>query len=124
MTNGSRCIGLPSSLTSVNPSTIGLCKSTSLGHSGLSYPAAFALATSACNSSIEPTHFICPSSLRHTGRGVPQYRSREIAQSLTFLSHSPNRPSPTQSGAHSTSELNFNNCSLTAVMRTNHESIA
>ncbi len=81
---------------------MGLCKSTSSGHVGFSTPAEFAFSTSCCNSSIEPIHFISPSSLLHTGNGVPQKRSREIAQSFTFLSHSPNLPSPTQSGAHST----------------------
>ena len=81
---------------------MGRCKSTSSGHSGFSIPASRAFATSDCNSEIEPTHFISPDAERHTGSGVPQYRSLLIAQSLTFLSHSPNRPSPTQSGAHST----------------------
>ena len=38
--------------------------------------------------------------------------------------HSPKRPSPTQSGAHSTPSLNSRRRSLTAVIRTNHESIA
>src|SRR3989338_5748955 len=34
-----------------------------------------------------------------TGNGVPQYRSREIAQSFTSLSHSPKRPSPMCEGS-------------------------
>src|SRR3989344_739018 len=51
------------------------------------------------SSAMEPTvsHF---SHLvqRHTGKGVPQYRSRENAQSFFSLSHPPNRPSCKCSG--------------------------
>src|SRR3954464_14417885 len=45
------------------------------------------------NFSIESTIVRSPSAVVQIGSGVPQYRSRENAQSLTSRSHSPNRPS-------------------------------
>ena len=59
-----------------------------------------------------------------TGSGVPQYRSRESAQSTLFSSHSPKRPAPTSGGCQSTSRLSSSIRSFTAEVRTNHESRA
>ena len=56
-----------------------------------------------------------------TGSGVPQYRSREIAQSMLFVSHSPNRPSPIVGGCQSTRALRASIASRNAVVRTNHD---
>ncbi len=55
----------------------------------------------------------------HTGSGVPQYRSREIAQSMLFTSHSPNRPDPISGGFQFTAALRAIISSLNAVVRTN-----
>src|SRR6185295_9452490 len=51
-------------------------------------------------SATDPTTFFSPH-FEHVqiGRGVPQYLSREIAQSLTSRSHSPNLPSLMYSGS-------------------------
>ena len=38
-------------------------------------------------------------SLIQTGKGLPQYRSRESAQSMLFSNHSPKRPAPISGGA-------------------------
>ncbi len=48
---------------------------------------------SVSSSSMEPTHTVSPSTLRHTGRGVPQKRFREMAQSRAPSSQLPKRPS-------------------------------
>ncbi len=50
----------------------------------------------------DPIAIVSPASLRHTGSGVPQYRSREIAQSTLFSSHLPMRPCLMCSGYQST----------------------
>jgi hypothetical protein len=61
------------------------------------------------------------SSFTHTGSGVPQYRSREIAQSMLFSSHSPKRPVPISGGCQSTRALRASISSLNAVVLTNHD---
>ncbi len=78
------------------------------------------------SSSNEPSTSRCSSSASHsqTGSGVPQYRSRERAQSTLFSSHSPIRPSPISSGCQSTEALCSSSRSFTAVVRMYHESRA
>ena len=53
------------------------------------------------NSSRPPTQTTWSSSSwqTHAGRGVPQYRSRDRAQSTLFSNHSPKRLSPTSGGS-------------------------
>ena len=58
------------------------------------------------------------------GMGVPQYRSREMAQSTPFLSHSPNRPSLMYSGYQLILRLLAINCSFMAVVRMYQDSLA
>ncbi len=50
------------------------------------------------SSARDPTHRTWPSPHRQTGSGVPQYRSRDRAQSTLLASHSPIRPSRMCSG--------------------------
>src|SRR5208283_3401677 len=72
----------------VTGSTDGLCKSSGCGKF---FPC--------FNSSTLPTHFRCPH-FSHTqiGSGVPQYRSRDSAQSLFSSSQLPKRPEPVSAG--------------------------
>ena len=59
-----------------------------------------------------------------TGKGVPQYRSRVTAQSMTFSTKLPMRPSRMVSGIQFTLLVNLTSLSFTAVMRMNHSSRA
>ena len=95
ITGSTRCItaGAPPAAAqsghgTVTSSMAGRCGSTP----DTSVPA------SAPNSARDPTQTVCPSSHRHTGRGVPQNRSRDSAQSMLLDSHSPMRPSRMCSG--------------------------
>ena len=56
--------------------------------------------------------------------GVPQYRSREIAQSTLFRSHSPKRPSWKCPGYHVLYRFMATTSSLCAVLRMYHEGLA
>src|SRR3972149_11119856 len=65
------------------------------------------------NSTTLPTASPCPHvSHRHIGNGVPQYRSRENAQSFTCESHSPKRPSFICSGTQLTFLFRFTSSSF------------
>src|ERR1044071_5631518 len=57
----------------------------------------------------------------HRGSGDPQYLSREIAQSMLFVSHSPNRPDPISGGFQFMRALRVSMASLNAVVLTNHD---
>ncbi len=57
----------------------------------------------------------------HTLSGVPQYRSRDKAQSTLFSSHAPNRPLPTSGGCQATSAFTSSMRAFAAVVRTNHD---
>ena len=68
---------------------------------------------------MEPTHTVSPSALRHTGRGVPQKRLREMAQSRAPTSQLPKRPSRRCSGTHAVVALAAITFSRMASTRTN-----
>jgi hypothetical protein len=61
---------------------------------------------------------------RHTGSGVPQYRSRESAQSTLFSSQSPKRPCLMVSGCQLTVSFSRSSASFCAEVRTNHVGFA
>src|SRR5688572_33271045 len=108
MTSGVRFMVPPQPLCEqgqVYASMKGLCGSKSAGN-GL--PAFWA---SSVNAPTASTCFELASHI-HTGSGVPQYRSREIAQSTLFLSHSPNRPERISGGCHSTNSFRADISSL------------
>src|SRR3989344_2410449 len=65
-----------------------------------------------------------PSAVCQTGRGVPQYLSREMAQSFTSESHSPNRPSRIYSGSQLIFLFSFMSLSRSSDMRIYQESRA
>ncbi len=80
MTSGVRvAVTLQSGQGNVTSSTNGRCGSSS----DRSRPA------SADSSARDPTHVSWPSGHRQIGSGVPQYRSRDSAQSTLFASQSP-----------------------------------
>ncbi len=65
----------------------------------------------------EPIAVWCPAPHRQIGSGVPQYRSREIAQSTLFSSQLPYRPCLMWSGTQFTASLTSSSRSFTAVVR-------
>ena len=75
---------------------------------------------------MEPIHSTWSGSSSHTqtGRGVPQKRSRDRAQSTLPFSHSPIRPSPTSDGSQLISALCFSISSLSVDVAANQESRA
>src|SRR5207244_7768997 len=75
------------------------------------------------SSAYEPITSRCSASASHsqTFKGVPQYRSRDNAQSTLFSSQAPNRPLPTSGGCQATCALTSSIRARTAVVRTNHE---
>ena len=79
----------------------------------------------AFSSALLPITWTLPQSGQtHTGKGVPQYRSRVTAQSMTFSTKLPMRPSRMVSGIQLTLLVNRTSLSFTAVMRMNHSSRA
>ena len=66
----------------------------------------------------EPTGVWWPFAQRQIGSGVPQYRSRESAQSTLFSSQFPYRPSRMCSGTHTTDAFTSSKRCFTAVVRT------
>src|SRR3989338_5267318 len=85
--------------------------------------------SSLSNSSSEPTIFTAlhPSAGGlhfQTGKGAPQYLSREIPQSTFSFSHSPKRPSRKYSGCQSILEFSSSIFFLTAVVLKNQEDFA
>src|SRR5919106_486598 len=69
------------------------------------------------NSRSEPTTVTWRREQRHTGSGVPQYRSRDSAQSTLFSSQSPYRPCLMCSGYQFTDSLISRRRSFRAVVR-------
>ena len=70
------------------------------------------------SSASEPTAVSCIAAHRQIGSGVPQYRSRESAQSTLFSSQLPYRPCWMCSGYQLTPSFTSSRRSLTAVVRT------
>src|SRR5258708_1391929 len=70
------------------------------------------------------THVMCPAAHSHTGRGAPQYRVRDSAQSTLPRSHEPYRPSLIPGGCQRVTAFSASSASLTAVVRMNHEGTA
>jgi hypothetical protein len=98
----------------VTSSTAGRCRSSSL-RSRLVNPS---------SSATEPMHVSCPWAQRQTGSGVPQYRSRERAQSTLPSSHLPKRPYLMCSGCQPMPSFSRSRSSRRADVRTNHEVLA
>ena len=74
---------------------------------------------------MDPTHsYFSQESHCQKGIGVPQYRSREMAQSCTFRSHSPNRPHLMWPGYQFTLSLLSSRVSLIAVVLMYQELLA
>src|SRR6187401_3541528 len=87
--SGMRRISPPQAQGSTTSSMYGLCRSSGSG----------SLAPSRRSSSTLPTErFASHVWQTQMGIGVPQYRSREMAQSLFSSSQLPNRPSPVSGG--------------------------
>jgi hypothetical protein len=73
----------------------------------------------------EPTHTSWLQSWqRQTGIGVPQYRSRDNAQSTLFSSQSPKRPCLMWSGYQLIVSFSRNSASLRSDVRANHVGFA
>ena len=70
------------------------------------------------SSSREPTHVKWFSAQRQIGRGVPQNRSRESAQSTLFANHSPKRPSRMWAGCQSMVAFSASIFSLNSLVAT------
>ena len=62
-----------------------------------------------------------PAAQRQIGRGVPQYRSRDSAQSTLFSSQLPYRPCLMWSGNQLTPSFTASSRSFTSVVRTYQE---
>ncbi len=85
------------------------------------------MSTSARSRSVSrsPKHSSSPHvSHRQMGRGVPQYRSREMAQSTLLRNHSPNLPCWMCSGCQLMSPLSATISSLYSVVRMYQEGLA
>src|SRR6185312_11358052 len=90
---------------------------------GLIYPASIDAFISNFNSSIEPIHFSsAPSSVRQTGKGVPQNLLRLKFQSTIFSSQLPNLPVPVEAGFQLIVLFSSIILSFTAVVFINHAS--
>ena len=86
-------------------------------------PASTAFFISPFNSSIEPIAISSfPSSVRHIGRGIPQYLDLDKFQSFAFANQLPKRPSPVALGFQLTPRFNSNIRSLKSVTFINQES--
>ena len=88
-------------------------------------PSAVPGSARANSSSYEPMHSMWSHSPQtQSGSGVPQYRSREIAQSTLPASHSPKRPSWMWPGTQWICSFSATIESRTAVVRKYHEGFA
>ena len=67
---------------------------------------------------------VVPLAQRHTGSGVPQYRSRERAQSTLPSSHLPKRPCLMCSGCHPMPSFSRRRSSRRSDVRTNQDVLA
>src|SRR5690242_3173152 len=114
MTSGVRDIVPPQLHFQVNSSMNGLCGSKS---------SPSVLPDRLASSSYEPIASACELSRSQTqiGSGVPQYRSRETAQSMLSVSQAPKRRDPVSGGCQSTRELRTSIESLNSVVRMNQE---
>lgn len=68
------------------------------------------------NSVSDSMQISCLLAQRQIGSGVPQYRFREIAQSMLLFSQSPYRPVLIVEGYQFVAAFSFNNLSLIAVV--------
>ena len=76
------------------------------------------------SSATEPTHVSWPSVQRQMGSGVPQYRSRDRAQSTLFSSQLPKRPCLMCSGCQPIRSFSRSSASRRSDVRANHEVLA